>query len=471
MLTITINSVDKTNDIAKESLQFQQNLSKQPSTLSFAVVGNKTPLELGATVVLTENGEDIFSGTITERTAQATGGLHVTYQYNAMDGYYQLDRKLVSKAYTDTTVKAILEDIIANYVTGITLDIVDDTPAIKTARFNYEQPSRAIQKIANQVGWDWYIDADNVLHFFAAETNDAPVEITDDNGNAIANSLQFESNIIELKNAIYIRGGEYLDEVLEVDAIDRYEADGEQLAFPIVYRYNSVEVTLDGTPLDVGVDFIDDPAEHDVLYNFQEKLIRFREDNKPTAGQVVRVFGNRYIPLIMRVEDEDSITTYGERETVEINKTINSIQEAELLGAALLEKWREGSQEGSFRTKVTGLRVGQSIRITSARFGIDRVYKINSLTGNVKHHDELEYSVSFIVSGQTTFTDIMIGLIGRDNENIEISPDEVIQLYRNLKDDFTLEDEITEVTKETGPYAWSPVTTNKAGQWNFFTWS
>lgn len=471
MLTITINSIDKTNDIAKDSLSFQQNLSKQPSTLSFAVQGNKTPIALGSTVVLNEDGDDIFSGTITERSDNSAGGVHVVYQYTAMDGYFQLDRKLVSKAYTDTTAKAIIEDILTNYVTGITLNIPDVTPAIKTARFNYEQPSRAIQKIATQIGWDWYIDATDTLYFFASETNDAPIEITDDNGNVIANSIKFDSNILELKNIIYIRGGEYLDEVSQADAIDKYEADGEQVAFPLVYRYNSVEVTLDGAPLDVGTDFLDDPADHDVLYNFQEKLIRFREDNKPSATELVKVFGNRYIPLIMRVEDEESITAYGERETLEINKSINSVEEAELIGGALLEKWRDGSQEGSFRTRTTGLRVGQSIRINSARFGVDRIYKINSISGSIKHHGELEYSVGFIVSGQTTFTDIMIGLLGRDTDNIEISADEVIQRFRNLKDEFNLSDEITEVIKETGPYAWSPVTTNKSGKWGFFTWS
>lgn len=471
MLVITINSIDKTNDVAKDSLQFRQNLSKQPSTLNFSVMGNKTPIQLGSEVVLTEDGTDIFSGIITERSAKSVGGVHVSYDYSAMDGYYKLDRKLVSKAYSNTTVKAILEDIINNYVTGITLQIVDDTPTIKTARFNYEQPSRVIQKIANQIGWDWNIDANDVLHFYSADTNEAPIEITDDNGNAISNSLNFDSNILELKNTVYIRGGEYLDEVLEADAIDKYEADGEQVAFPIVYRYNDAQVTLDDVPLDVGVDFLNDPADHDVLYNFQEKLIRFREDNKPTAGQVVKVFGNRYIPLIMRVEDEDSINTYGEREALEINKTVNSIEEAELLGASVLEKWREGSQEGSFRTRITGLRVGQTIRINSSRFGIDKLFKINSISGSVKHHGELEYTVSFLVSGQTTFTDIMVEMLGRNTDNIEISPDEVIQRYRNLKDDFTLTDEIEEIITETGPYAWSPVTTNKAGNWNFFTWS
>lgn len=471
MLTITIESVDRTNDVEKQSLTIQQHLSKQPSTLNFIIKGVKNALSLGDSITLTEDSEDIFTGTITDKKAVSLGGVGVAYEYTAMDGYFQLDRILVSKAYTDTTAVDIVDDIITNYVTGITLDAPTESPSIKTARFNYEQPSRCIQKIANQIGWDWYIDANNVLHFFSPSSNPAPFEVTDDNGNAIAKSLNFDSNITELKNVIYIRGGEYLSAISEANAVDRYEADGEQVAFPLVYRYNSVEVTLDGTPLDVGVDFLNDPADHDVLYNFQEKLVRFRDDNKPTVGQVLKVFGNNYIPLVMRVEDEDSITTYGQRDGVNIDQTINSIEEAELVGGALLEKWREGSQEGSFSTRQTGLRVGQTIRITSARFGIDKDYKINSIVGTVKHHGELEYQIQFLTSGQTTFTDLMIDLISRDKNNIEISPDEVIQRYRNLKDDFNVTDEITEQTSDSAPYHWSPVTTGNPGNWNFFTWS
>ncbi len=470
MIVITIESTDRSNDIEKGSVDLQQSLSKEPATFSFHIKGNKSMPNLGDDVVVTEDSVDIFKGTIVEKRSVTYGSVMVGYDFKCQDGYYLLDKKLVSKAYANETAGDLIDDIISTFVTGITFTPPAASPTIKTARFNYELPSRCIQKIANQIGWDWYIDASNVLHFFAPGDTPAPISITDDNGKAYSDSLQFNANITELKNIIFVRGGEYLDPIAEADAVDKYLADGDQVAFPLVYRYNSVQVTVGGVAQTVGTDYLDDPADYDCLYNFQEKLVRFPEASKPAADDLVKVFGNAYVPLIVRAEDTDSITAYGEREGVEIDKTITSIDEAELLANSLLEKWRDGSSEGRFKTKETGLRVGQSITINSTRFGVNASYKINRIAGVMTQHGEFLYTVEFITSGQTTLTDILIDLIGRDNKNIEISPNEVIQRFRNLVDTFEVTDEIVEVTVDSPPYHWAPVSVGNEGKWNFATW-
>lgn len=471
MITILIESVDRTSDVEKQSISSNQSLSKEPSTFSFTIKGEKTQPQMGDSILIQEDSENIFQGTIVEKHANTIGNVMTSYDYLCLDGYFQLDRRLVSKAYNDTTANAVITDIVTNFATGLTLSLPASSPTIKTAKFNYEQPSRCIQKIANQIGWDWYIDQDYVLHFFSPSDVMAPFEVNDDNDTAISNSLKFDSNIMELKNVIYIRGGEYLDPIDETDAVDKYAADGDQIAFPLVYRYSDVEATLDGTPLTVGIDNIDTPASFDVLYNFQEKLLRFREDNKPTVGQVVRVFGNAYIPLIVQGSDTDSVEAYGEREYMEIDKTITSIQEGELLANALLEKWRDGSLEGSFKTRRTGLVVGQSIVINSARFGVNRSYKINRIKGQTDGNDEFIFDVDFITSGQTTLTDILIDLMGQEKENIEISPDEVIQRFRVLVDAFSFSDEIVSTSVDSPPYHYGPVTTGNEGRYNFATYT
>lgn len=471
MITITIDSIDKTADVEKESLVINQTLSKEPSTLSFSIKGEKNQPELGDAVLIEKDSTTIWQGTIVERHAKTIGNVMTEYEYLCMDGYFQLDRKLVSKAYNDTNANAVVTDIINTFVTGITLDLPASSPTIKTARFNYEQPSRCIQKIANQIGWDWYIDQDYVLHFFSPSGESAPFEVQDDNGTVISDSLRFDSNIVELKNVIYVRGGEYLDPISSTDAVDKYEADGEQVAFPLVYRYNAVQVTVDGIAQTVGVDFIDDPADFDCLYNFQEKLVRFPDATKPAAGEVVKVFGNAYIPLIVQGLDTASIEAYGEREGVEIDKTITSIEEGELLATAILEKWKDGSLEGKFRTRQTGLVVGQTITINSTRFGVNQEYKINRIKGKTDGNDEFVYDVEFITSGQITLTDMLIDLIGQEKENIQISPDEVIQRFRVLTDSFSFSDEMLASSVDSPPYHYGPVTSGNEGRYNFSTYS
>lgn len=470
-LVVTINSINRTSDISQGSLSLSMQLTKSPSTLSFSMEGIKTPIPTtGQTVILSEDGQDLFKGTIVERNDNLSGAMVQQYRFICMDGFYEMDRRLVQKAYNNTDAVAIVQDIVDNFITGFTLDAPATSPAIDTARFNYEQPSRCITKIANAVGWDWYVDALNVIHFFPDSEMVAPVEINDDDGALEYKTLKFEQNVTELRNRIFVRGGSYEDAIAEIDAVDKYESNGVDNTFPLVYRYGDTQVTVNGLPQTVGVDFIDEAVDFDCLYNYQEKLVRFPSGTL-VSGDVVRVFGNAKIPLVVQAEDPDSIASYGVREGIEIDNTIDSISEAELLGFARIDQWKEGAKEGSFKTRVKGLRVGQKITIDSAKFGITDVYKINKVSGSMNGHDELIYSVDFIKSGQTTFTDIMIGLIGKQREGIEISPNEVIQRFRKVEDSFSMSDQIVSITMTTGPYKYGPVSGGGEAKYGFSTYS
>jgi len=546
-LLLTINGVDRTSDISQGSLSLEMQLSKSPSSLSFDMDGIKSPLPTtGQTVMLSEDGTDIFKGTIIERSDSVIGGQMIqSYSFACLDGFYEMDRRLVIKSYNDTNAVAIIQDIVDNFMTGFTLDAPATAPSVNTARFNYEQPSRCITKIANGIGWDWYVDAANVIRFFPVSELVAPIDITDDGDTLEYRSLTFDQSVTELRNRIYVRGGRYSDAISEGDAVDLYEANGIDQTFPLVYRYSNVQITVNEVAQSVGVDFINQMIDTeaslatgaatsantnqlidtgatfvtdgvsvgdqvsnttdatfaiivsvdsettltlnrdifelgtesynvrerllDCLYNFQEKLVRFPEGTL-LSNDVVRVFGDAQIPLIVQAEDSDSIAAYGEREAIEIDKTINSIEEAEILAFARLDQWKNGSKDGSFQTREKGLIVGQVISIDSTKFGVTETYKINKISGGMNGSDEFVYKVDFLKSGQTTFTDIVIGLIGKSREEIEISPNEVIQRFRKVEDAFSMSDEIVSITKTSGPYGYGPVTTLTEARYNFATY-
>ena len=88
-LVLTINGVDRTGDVAQESLSLEMQLSKSPSSLSFEMDGIKSPLPVtGQSVVLSEDGTDIFKGTIIERSDSVIGGQMVqSYSYTCLDGF------------------------------------------------------------------------------------------------------------------------------------------------------------------------------------------------------------------------------------------------------------------------------------------------------------------------------------------------------------------------------------------------
>jgi len=471
-MILEINNADRTSDIRQQSLRYTQTLNKKPAKLLFSMVaGEKTIPALGQSVTFKLDGvNDYFKGTITARSENTTGSELKMYQFTALDGYYILDRRLVIKGYQNTTAGAVIADIVANFVTGVTFTDPGGTPSIRTARFNYMEPSRAIKRICNDIGWDWAINANNVLEIFQLGDRTAPVDILDNNGSHITSSLNFDANLLELKNVIFVRGGQYDQAISAADAVDKYEANGVDNTFPLVYQYSNVQVTVDAVAQDVGIDFIDDAADFDCLYNFAEKLVRF-PDGTLTADQVVAVFGDAKIPLIIQLTDEASVGQYGKREHIEISRSINSIAEAESVAGALVDQWREGSREGSFKTTNTGFKVGQSVVINSTKFAINSTYKVNAVKGSMNGHDSFEFDIDFIKSGQTTFDDILVSLIGETRNNISISANEVLQRLLMVGDGFSMSDEIIEIRKKTGPYYWAPAGAGREpGVWGFSTW-
>jgi len=474
MIEIYINSILRT-DITQDSISWVQNLTKDPSIISFSIRNTNQVLpNAGEIVELFINSSLEFRGTITEKNQNIESGILESVDYEAKDGVFTLDRKLVIKAYQNTQAHAIVLDIIANFTTGFTTtNVISPSPVISSIRFNYEQPSQAIRMIADAIGWDWFVDESDDLHFFPPNTNMAPFSLTDDNGNMIYNSLNLNGDILNLKNLIYVRGGKFSLAINEANSVDIYVADGDQVSFPLIYQYKSVGVSLNGSPLTIGVDFITDPTTVDVLYNFQEKSIKFRQNNRPSANDVVRVFGEAQVPLIVQAQDDTSIQAYGIFEHVIIDKSITSIQEAELRATAEMNAYAGIAYAGSFKTYTNGLKVGQMISINSQQRGINDTYKITSINARIYGVDEIIYDVKFLKSGEITFMDVMTELLGEKRKNIIIADDEVIQRLISLNESLGMTDELLSITTTSPPYTWQdpndPPETNPI-TWNFFTW-
>jgi hypothetical protein len=458
MIKIYINGVDRSDHIENDSITFNMSVTKEPSIVGFRIIKaeSKTIPTLGLPVIVEEDGENLFKGTIVERQERFLDGMIIAYDFSCKDGVYEFDRLLVKTTYQNETLGDIVQDILDNFTEGgFTLDVEDTTPTIESIKFNYEQPSKALQTLCDETGYDWYIDADDVVHVFSKGSLVAPISITDESENISYKDLNFDRNILELKNVIYVRGGEYQDPISEADAVDKYIADGEQRSFTMIYRYNDIQVKVNNIAITVGIDHIDDADDFDALYNYQEKALKFREDNKLAEGDMIVMFGNALIPLIVQAQDTDSIVAYGRSEDVKIDKSITSVQEGILVAGAILNKWKDGAYEGSFKTFEKGLRPGQFISISSDRFGIDDLFMINRISAQMSGTDRFEYKVQFLKSGETTFTDIMVELLRKDKKNITISDDEVVQRILSLIDSIDFDDEITEISQTSPPYTWA----------------
>ncbi len=467
-LVLKINNVDRTNHVKWDTLTKTDVLSKEVDRLEFQIL--KTPAKtipnVNDEVMLEENSVKIFGGVITERNEVIKGGLLIAYEIRCKDYSQYLDRKVVVKSYANLSARAIVLDLISTYTSGFTtVSVPAVTPTVGSIKFNYEQVTRCLTQLADQIGWDWYVDHDKDIHFFDSESSSAPFELTDDGDTFEWDSLEVNKTITQIKNSVFVRGGEYKKTISEGNAQDIFVADGVQRVFPLSYKYDNITVKDNTTVNTIGTDQQTDPTSVDILYNFNEKFIKYSA--APASGHTIKVFGDAYIPIIAQVRDQISISTYGEYQAAVVDKSITSINEAQTRAQTELKKYSESVYEAAFKTTRTGLKVGQKIRVNSVLRSIDKFFKINKIIGKVRDGNSMIYSVFLIASGQVSFTDIMVDLLSKDKKNIIIASNEVLQRLELFSESASVTDSVSG-SKSAGPYKWGP--DPNALKWGLGTW-
>lgn len=453
-LLLNINGVDQTSIVKWDTLAMTSVLSKEVDRLEFEIIKtpSKTIPAVGQELYLQESGSKVFGGVIVERNEVIRGGVLIGYEIKCKDYSQYLDRKVATKSYSGQTARAIILDLIATYTSGFTTaNVAGSTPTLATIKFNYEQITRCLTQLADQIGWDWYVDPNKDIHFFDNAAAPAPFNLDDTSGNFEWKSLEINQTILQMKNSVYVRGGDYKKAISEANAYDIYKAATNQSTFPLAYKYDSITVKLNGVIQTIGTDQQTNPATVNLLYNFNEKFIKF--SNPLSSGDSVVVYGNAFIPIIANARDSVSIATYGEYQTALVDQSITSIGEAQARAVAELKKYSATVFEGSFNTRQVGLRVGQTITINSTVRGISKTFKINRIVGKTKTPDTMIWSIYLIASGQVTFTDIMVSLLGQDKKNIEIASNEVLERLELLSEGLTIVDAVY-TAKGTRPYKW-----------------
>jgi hypothetical protein len=468
-LVLKIGGTDRSSWVKWQTLQKVEVLTKEVDRLEFEIIktDSKTKPTAGTEVTLEEGGIKIFGGLIVEVLETVRGGVLLGFQVRCKDYSHTLDRKLILKTYENKTAREIILDIVANYTTGFTTaGVATVTPTLSSIKYNYEQITRALTQLADHLGWDWYVDYDKDIHFFNEETYTAPFEITDTNQKIKWRSFEHNQTILQLKNAVYVRGGEYKKTIAEVNAQDVYLGDATRTVFPLQYKYANLSVKKGGVVQIIGTDQQDDPATCDVLLNQKEKFLRFT--TAPGAAVEVKSYGDAFIPIIALVRDHISIAAYGIYEAVVVDKSITSVTEAQSRAKSELRKYAESVNEARFLTNETGLRVGQQIKVTLASRSLDKWFKINRIIGKPDTSGRMLYEVFLIASGQTTFTDIMIDLLGKDKKTLEFADNEVLQRLESFYEAVECVDAVS-VNKTTPPYKWASSANNLV--WGFGTWS
>lgn len=463
-VVIKINNVDKSNEIDYTSVQLSRALTNQVDTLNFTV---RRPDSSGYkpalldTVEVIEDGVTLFGGQIVETKESVEGKLEY-FECLAKDYAFDMDRKLVIEVYENMTVNDIIADINSNYLTGYDITNVNCTFTVKYIAFNYEMVSKCLQQLAQITNYDWYVDKDKKIYFFKKGSTASPFNLTDTNGKYVYGSLEINRDVLNLRNSIIVRGGEYLGNATSETII----ADGSQTTFLQMYRYNGITVTVNAVSKTVGIDNIDDPASFDCLYNFQEKAVKFPTATKPTAGQSVVIGGLPYLPVVTKVVNPSSVATYGEFQYKIVDKSINSKEAARDRARAEITQWALAINDGGFKTYSTGLDTGQIINVQSTIRGINQDFIISRISSTMPTPSTFKHAITLVTSQTYGMVEFLSSLLIEKDKQITINADEVLDYITSFSDQFTISDSIGTPTFTTGPYVYGGGT----AKWGYSTY-
>lgn len=439
---IKINDTDRSTLIEWASVRWEQNITNKTDSLTFRIrnidaktyrpdPADEVELLQGDTI---EVATKIFGGNIVN-IVESAEARKIMYDITVRDYSFAMDAELVARSYTGQTVAAIIEDIKDLYLpSGYTTSGVACTTVIPAIKFNYLQPSKCFQELAELTGYDWYVDENRDIHFFGKETAAAPFVLNDTIGTFERDTLKIRRSIDQIRNSIFVRGSEMLSTGIRTEDLST-QADGTNTHFQLGFRYKNYTLKVNGTPVTVGIDNVDSSGDYDAMYNFTEKVVSFA--TAPAGTDTVTFEGNYYIPLRIKWKNNSSISKYGgEYQFLIVDKTLTDSEAARDRAKAEVLAFAEQLNDASFTTRRDGLRTGQTIQAASTFRGIAESFTVTRITARcIDGNGGFEYSVTLANKQNTDFLDLIQRLLVAKTKEIEITDDEVLTQVEGFIED------------------------------------
>lgn len=410
MIQLLINGSDYTNQIASDSLEVEQILGVQRDVAKFIYkkYGSRSyvPAVLD-TVIVYDGSTKIFGGRVaqvTEMVLNDADGL--VYAIECVDFTIDLDSILISQTYTNQGVNTIISDILSNNAPSFTANNVATNLVIPKIVFNQVPISQCIKRLADTIKYDWYVDPDKDVHFFSKYANSAPYNLTDTSGNYIINTLERTVDGSQISNQVKVRGGEYQAATYS-DSITVKGNATKSLNLP--YKFANLTVTKNGVSQTVGIDYVDDFSTKQVLYNYNDKTIKFQ--NNLADGDVIAYSGDPKVRVLAIAADATSIGIYGVREKLIEDTTIVDLNTARKRAIAELAAYKDQQSQAKFDTYTSGLRTGMVINLNSSRRNANVDFLIHAVRFKARLPDSYVYSVELVTTKGYDLVDVLQNLL------------------------------------------------------------
>lgn len=483
MLYVEIDGVERTSRIQfNRSLHIQDNVNQQRDTLSFEV--RKAPAdswypERLSEVIVEYGGSDatrIFGGVITKVERSVESVNLVTFKCEAIDWSFVMDRKLVSERYTAEYISDIVSDLITKYAPGFTMTNVVGDIVVNSIVFNSIKISECLEKLAQLTGYSWYVDAYKDVHFFPKNQEAAPFNLTDTSENYVWESLVVTDDASQIRNSVLVKGGEIEGNEVTEEYTATGTDDGRKL-FKTAHKIASLPTVKvnGGVALNVGVEYLNSDDDFEVMWDFNQKYIRFTAGNIPDESDVVTLTGTPLYKLSGRLNDSESIRENGGIYEFKVEDE-NIKNQAELLSRAEaeLEAYKNGVTEAEFRTYEPGLRSGQIISINSPLRVVDEDFLIQSVDFEMEtpEDDGGVWTVRLATLRTVGIIEFLQRMLR--NNGVNEGENDLLLSFFQYDDEAQADDSVSAFTVTSPPYTWEDTPATPQANpivWNFFTWS
>lgn len=449
-VVLKINGVDKTASVKMGTLRIMDRINQATDTCQFTVerknASSYVP-KINDEVTVDVDGVRAYGGVIVQVDMTREGHQNLEYDVLCKDYSHYLDRLLITERYTNTTLDAVVADLIDRYADdyGFTgTNVGGSTVQVGSIAFSELKFSQCMDKISRLTNYLWYVDYNKDIHLFAKNDEAAPFNLTDneassDYGKYIYDSLSIREDISQIRNSVKIRGGEAVAE----ERTEKLTGDGEKDFFPLANKFSEQPVvTVDGTPVEVGLDFLHLDEDNDVMWNFQQKYLRFTAGNTPGAplsgATNINVTGTPLKPIVVNRVDSVSIAQYGLFEHVIRNDAIRSRDEALQYAQSDLQSHADKIRAGGYETYTAGLKSGQTQQLEITQMGVSEAFVIQAVTFTMVTPTRYHYRIELATVKTLTIIDYLQKLLLQDR--IEVGEDETLLNFFNFTDNFTFGD-------------------------------
>jgi len=346
------------------------------------------------------DNKTIFKGVVEAQSDRIRGGRRFT-SWKGRDYTVKLENRVVNKIYTNMTVEAIISDLLASYPCGVTGNNVKPTlRVVEQIRFPFISLLECIKQLADIVGWRWFIDANNDLHFFEKHEGTASLVFsTTTNGglrrNILNDTIEMGAEMGDkMANRVWVIGAKTAAKETRTQT---FQTPGERifkLGFtPRNYKVykNGVKIADDKVRLDTPQNEANSSTE--ILVNLANQVIRI-PDSKPALGtnDTLRIEYNPEIQIIDYFEDPSSVRKFGLYEKAIKDRQIIEKMAARSRGRAELKRRNTALRTIQFDTTEMNVQRGKRYHIVVPELYVDSYWLCTGVITTIQAPDKVNVS-------------------------------------------------------------------------------